>query len=140
MAIGYPEGADILKELADDVEKLDSKKSVMVGVDLPEEKIKTLAVYEPRSQQECMKRYSCPDMFNIVKKDCCNDQKSLYENDTLKSPDDNNWGGAPEITLKKKTFLNEERDDENASENPANDCGGDVDKPQVETMISKNIN
>ena len=34
----------------------------------------------------------------------------------------------------------EKRDDENAYENPANDVGGDVDKPQVESMISKNIN
>ena len=107
----------------------------MAGVHLPR-KIKTLAMYEPGSPQGCIKRYSCPDMFDIVKKDCCNDQKSLYKNDTLKSPDDKNWGGASEIPLKKKTVLNEKRDGVNANENPAN--GGEVDK--VETMKSKNIN
>ena len=120
-----------------DGEKLNNDKSVMAGVHLPRE-IKTLAMYEPGSPQGCIKRYSCPDMFDIVKKDCCNDQKSLYKNDTLKSPDDRNWGGASEIPLKKKTVLNEKRDGVNANENPAN--GGEVDKVQVEAMKSKNIN
>ena len=65
------------------------------------------------------------------------DESHMNDEDDLSSAEPKD---APEIPLKKKTVLNETRENENAYENPANDVGGDVDKPQVETMISKNIN
>lgn len=116
IVIGDPEDADIQKDLADTSNSEPSKG--------------------PASEL-------LPDLEDVpsLKKETFDDGEVVDESQINVEDDhssDKNWGGASEIPLKKKTVLNEKRDGVNANENPAN--GGEVDKVQVETTKSKNIN
>ena len=83
-------------------------EDLMARVDLLKEKMKmSMVVYVDSPQQELERSYSYPDICHDYKKEYYRNQKSLHENDTLRSPNDKNWGGASEIPLKKKTVLNE---------------------------------
>merc|ERR1712013_730192 len=63
-------------------------EDLMARVDFLREKVKSLVTYEYKPQQECVERYSYPDMFHNSKNENFIAEKALYENDEQKKHND----------------------------------------------------
>ena len=72
-------------------------EDLMARVDFLREKVKSLVTYEYKPQQECVERYSYPDMFHNSKNENFIAEKALYENDEQKKHNDSYYNDEAQI-------------------------------------------